>query len=529
MNAQAHYERGVSLQKSGDPVQAMQAFDTAIAANPGFAEAHNSRGIALASLGRHEEALVSFDRALDLNPDYAECHNNRGIVLQELGRLDAALASFDHAIALKPDNARTHNNRGTVLNDLRRCGDAIASYEAAIAIDPRYAAAFYNHGMALHDLRRFDDALASFDRAIALRHDYADAHHNRAAVLQDLLRLDEAIRGYAAAIELQPGRAESYANQAYCHLQMGRFGEGWRLHEWRKRLPLPVGNRTFTQPLWLGREDISNRTLLVHCEQGFGDTIQFCRYGKLLKARGANVVMSVQEPLRRLLAQQDSAMDVIGPVGVPAHFDYHCPMMSLPLALATTLESIPAEPRYIFADRNLRQSWDARLPASAAPRIGIAWKGSAAHKNDRNRSIDLDLLAPLFSEDAHWVSLQHEHVPSPSHPQLLSLAGQWQDFADTAAVIDCLDLVIAVDTAVAHLAGAMGKPVFVLLPFNADWRWLLDRDDSPWYPSARLFRQKYGESWGDVIARVRPACSNFSRRRRDAAALRARLSATARW
>ncbi len=509
MTAQAHYERGVFLQRSGDPVQAMQAFDAAIAVNPGFAEAHNSRGIALVSLGRHEEALVSFDRALGLNPHYAECHNNRGIVLQELGRLDVALASFDQAIALKPNNARAHNNRGTVLNDLRRSGDAVVSYEAAIALDPHYAGAFYNCGMALHDLYRLDDALASFDRAIALRHDYADAHHNRAAVLQDLLRLDEAISGYATAVKLHPERAESYANQAYCHLQMGHFEEGWRLHEWRKRLPVPVGNRSFAQPLWLGREDISNRTLFVHCEQGFGDTIQFYRYGELLKARGAKAVMSVQEPLRRLLAQQGSEIEFIEAAGVPPHFDYHCPMMSLPLALATRLESIPAEPRYIFADRHLRQSWDARLPANAAPRIGIAWKGSAAHKNDRNRSIDLDLLAPLFSAGAHWVSLQHEHVPSPSHPQFISLAGQWQDFADTAAIIDCLDLVIAVDTAVAHLAGAMGKPVFVLLPFNADWRWLLDRHDSPWYPSARLFRQNHGESWGEVIARVHLACSEF--------------------
>ena len=503
MNAEAHYEHGTSLQKLGRYDDAVTAFDAAIALNPAFAEAHNSRGIALASLGRYQEALIGFDHALRLNPNYAECHNNRGIVLQELSRLDAALTSFTRAIALKPDDARAHNNRGTVLSDLRRSSEALASYEKAVVIEPAYAEAFYNRGMALHDVARFDEALASFDRAIGLRPNYAEAHHNRGAVLQDLLRLDEAIAGYAAAIRLQPERAESYANQAYCYLQLGRFAEGWHLHEWRKQLPAPVGNRRFSQPLWLGRESISNRTLFVHWEQGFGDTIQFCRYGRLLKALGANVVMSVQQPLHRLLMQFAPQIEIIGQAEVPNSFDCHCPMMSLPLALATTLTTIPAEPRYIVADEELHQSWGARLPARSKPRIGIAWRGSTAHKNDRNRSIDLDMLEPLLSLDAYWISLQYDDGGAPPWvPQLISFAGQWQDFADIAAVIECLDLVITVDTAVAHLAGAMGKPVFIFLPFNSDWRWLLNRDDSPWYPSARLFRQKPTKSWADVIARA---------------------------
>lgn len=512
MNARAHYERGRALQRSGDPGHALAAFDAAIAIDPDFAEAYNSRGISLASLGRYDDALVSLDRALALNPGYAECHNNRGIVLQELGRLDAALASFEKAVTLKPDNARAYNNRGTALNELQRSGEAVASYEKAIALDPSYAEAFYNRGIALHDLNRFDQALASFDTAITLRPDYAEAHHNRGAVLQDVLRLDEAVRAYAMAIRLYPERAESYANQAYCYLQMGCFAEGWRLHEWRKKLPVPAGSLSFPQPLWLGRENISGRTLFVHCEQGFGDTIQFYRYGRILNAMGADVVMSVQEPLHRLLTQMAPQIDIIRQGSTPPHFDYHCPMMSLPLALGTTLSNIPAGPRYLAADEQSLNDWNARLPARTRPRIGVAWKGSAAHKNDRNRSIAFDVLAPLLSVDAHWISLQYDDGPSPLHPQLVSFAGLWRDFADTAAAIDSLDLVIAVDTAVAHLAGAMGKPVFILLPFNSDWRWLLDRDDSPWYPSARLFRQKLSESWADVIARVRSACFELLKR-----------------
>jgi tetratricopeptide (TPR) repeat protein len=369
--------------------------------------------------------------------------------------------------------------------------------------------------MALHDLKRFDDALFSFDRAIALRPDFADAQHNRGAVLQDMLRLDEAIGAYGAAIKLHPDRAESYVNQGYCYLQTGRFTEGWRLHEWRRKLPVPIGDGAFPQPLWLGQQDISNRSLFVHWEQGFGDTIQFCRYAKLLKAKGINVIMSVQEPLYRLLLQMSPQIGIVRQKQVPADFDYHCPMMSLPFALGTTLATIPAEPRYILADEHLRQIWEARLPAGTKPRIGIAWRGSTTHRNDRYRSIGLESLAPLFSGDAHWISVQYDYRSSgadaPWPQQLVSYAGEWTDFADAAALFDGLDLVITVDTSAAHLAGAMGKPVFVLLPFNSDWRWLLVRDDSPWYPSVRLFRQNRTERWDDVIARVRAAVAEFTR------------------
>ena len=367
--------------------------------------------------------------------------------------------------------------------------------------------------MALHNCKRFDDASASFDQANALRPDYAQAHHNRGAVLQDLQRLDDAIRAYGRAIALHPDGAESYVNQSYCYLQMGRFEDGWPLHEWRRKLQIPVGHRSFRQPLWLGTEDISNRTLFVHWEQGFGDTVQFCRYGTLLRAKGAKVVMSVQDPLYWLLMQMSREIEIVKQSEVPASFDCHCPMMTLPFALGTTLTTIPSQSRYIFSDERLRRIWEGRLPLKTKPRIGIAWRGSATHKNDRYRSIDLDVLAPRFSPDAHWVSLQqdseHSDKSSPWPPQLISDAGTWTDFADTAAMIDCLDLVITVDTSVAHLAGAMGKPVFVLLPFNSDWRWLLNRDDSPCYPSTRLFRQKHTESWEEITFRVGEAVSQF--------------------
>ena len=489
-------------------------YDQAIAQKPESAETYNSRGIEQANLTRFEDALASFDKAIALKPDYAQAYNNRGIVLQDLERFDDALVSFDRAIALKPDNAWAHNNRGVVLQALRRPDEALANYDRAIACKPDYAEAYYNRGIVLQDLGRLDDALIGFDKAIALKPDYAEAYNNRGIVLQDLRRPDDALASYDQAIALTPDYAEAYSNQSHSFLQMGRFEQGWRLHEWRKKTAIPVGNRLLPKPLWLGSEDISNRTLFVHCEQGLGDTIQFCRYGKLLTARGIRVVMAVQEPLHRLLNQMSPGIQIIRHGEVPAAYDYHCALMSLPLALGTTLATIPAEQRYIFADEPLRKAWAARLPPRTKPGIGIVWSGSRNHKNDRNRSIDLRTLGALFSADAHWISLQKGLGDGDStllrdFHNVIACGDELRDFSDTAAVIDLLDLVITVDTSVAHLAGAMGKRVWILLPYNSDWRWLLDRNDSPWYPSVRLFRQNDARSWGNVVARVQAALKDF--------------------
>jgi len=509
-DAEAYYKHGSALRELKRFDEALAAFDKAIALQPDYAEAYNGRGIVLANLKRFDDALVGFDKAIALKPDYAGAYNNRANVLQDLERYAEALASFDKALALQPDNARVYNNRGDTLWDLKRPDDALASYGKAIALKPDFAEAYYNRGIALQELKHFDDALAAFAKAIALRPDYAEAFNNRGVLLQDLRRPDEAVADYNKAIALTPDYAEMHVNLAYCLLQMGRFEQGWRLHEWRKRTEKPVGNRSFPQPPWLGGEDVANKTLFVHWEQGLGDTIQFCRYGKLLKSRGAKVVMSVQEPLYRLLRQMSPDIEIVKHDEVPAAFDYHCPMMSLPLAVGTTLEDLSSEQRYIFADGQLRKTWDVRLPPQTKPRIGIVWSGSAKHKNDRNRSIDLPALAPLFSIDAHWISLQKElrHDKAALLQQLRQIVfygDELSDFSDTAAVIDLLDLVITVDTSVAHLAGAMGRPVWILLPYNSDWRWLSGRDDSPWYPTARLFRQHDVRSWENVIARVHAA------------------------
>lgn len=509
---------GVLALQAGRSEAGVELIANAIKQNPNSWGAHNNLGNGLRELGRFDAALGSFERAIALGPDFAEAHNNRGMVLQNLQRGDDALASFARAIALKPDYAEAHNNRGVMLQQLQRPTEARASFDAAVALRPDYAAAHYNRGTVLQELRLFEEALASLDRTIALQPDHAAAYNNRGLVLQELGRLDDAIASFAKTIALKPDYAEAYVNQSVCLLQLGRFEQGWPLYEWRKKTEQPFGNRSFAQPLWLGKDDISNRTVFLHWEQGLGDTIQYARFAKLLKARGAEVVMSVQQPLHRLLAHMDAGVRVIYQDEVPATFDFHCPLMSVPLALGTRPENIPAGEPYLFADETLRDAWRARLRPKTKPRVGMVWSGGPQHKNDRQRSIDLSTFASLLSPDVHWISLQKE-LRESDVAALAQLAHverhgeQLHDFADTAALIDHLDLVIAVDTSVAHLAGAMGKPVWILLPYNADWRWLSDRGDSPWYPTARLFRQDSTRSWSAVMTHVRSALDEFVRSR----------------
>jgi tetratricopeptide (TPR) repeat protein len=515
-DAVTYFKRGSDLRSRGRINEALSCFETALSLRPDYAEAHNSRGIVLASLDKLDSALSSFEHAIALKVDYAEAINNRGLVLQSLGRLDEALISFNAAIALRPDNAPAHNNLGVVLRDLKRLDEALVSCDKAVALKSDYAGAYYNRGTIFQDLMQPDRALASYERAVALKPDYAEAYTNMGVVFQELRRPGDALIAFDQAIGTgRAPAAEVNTNRSYALLQLGHFEQGWLLHEWRKKLVPPVGLRSFSQPAWLGAEDIANKRLFVYSEQGLGDTIQFCRYAKMLKAQGADVVMSVQEPLYRLLKQLSPDVQIINQGSVPECFDFHCPLMSLPFALGTTEETIPVAARYIFPDEQLREEWLARLPKSNNKlRIGIVWSGNTKHKNDRNRSIDLSVLAPLFSIDASWISLQKDLTQGSAlllgrFPQVTSCGGLLDDFLDTAAVVDLLDLVITVDTSVAHLAGAMGKRVWILLPFNSDWRWLLGRDDSPWYPTARLFRQFRINSWDGILRRVQAELYNF--------------------
>ena len=486
---------------------------------PDDAAAHNKRGIELARGGQLQDALAHFDKAVALKPDYAEAYNNRALILQDLNRLGDALESLDRALALTPGNARAQNNRGALLQDLKRFEEALAAHDKALALNAGFAEAQFNKATALHALKRFDEAIECFRKAIMLRPDYPEAYQNLGVTLQDEKRLPDAVAVYRKAIALRPGYAEAYSNLGFCELQLGQFEAGFRDYEWRKRLAGPAANRFFMRPEWRG-ETVTGKTLFVDWEQGFGDTLQFCRFGKVAAARGIKTIMAVQQPLWSLLQQLRPAVDIVAQDAVPTTFDYHCSLMSLPGPLGVAFDSIAAERSYIAADPALSKTWHARLPAQASPkpRIGVAWSGNAKQKNDHNRSMTLQALSPLFSAaDAHWISLQKDVRPSDTallaELAVSPLGGSLADFTDTAALIDNLDLVITVDTSIAHLAGAMGKPVWIMLAYYPDWRWFLEGETSPWYPSARLFRQDRSRSWENVVARVGEAVHEFARSR----------------
>jgi tetratricopeptide (TPR) repeat protein len=506
--AEAHYNHGVALGGMQRHEEAIASYERAIALKPDYADAYFNRGVALAELGRPMQAVESYDRAIAFNPSYAEVHNNRGIALDHLKRYDDALASYDRAIALKPDYARAHNNRGVALDRLERRAEALASYDRAIALKPDYVEALTNRGITLGELDRPAEALMSYERAIALNPRYAEAFYNRGNALRDLNRHAEAIASYERALALRPDYAAAHWNLADCCLLLGDFARGWQEYEWRWKLERNESFKAdFQRPLWLGVEPLEGRTILLHAELGLGDTLQFCRYAADVAALGARVVLEVQPALLPLLSGLEGVSLAVARGDRLPLFDYHCPLMSLPLAFKTDLTNVPSHIPYLHSDPGRVALWRQKLRNTGKPRVGVVWSGSMALKNDR-RSMALKELLPLLREWAEWVSLQKEVRDSDaallaSRPDLRDAGAELYDFADTAALVELMDIVVTVDTSVAHVAGAMGKPVWIMLPFNPhDWRWMLDREDSIWYPTARVFRQPANGDWASVVARV---------------------------
>jgi len=507
-DAAAHGHLGNVLRGLGHSEEALASYERALLLDPRYAEAHYSRGNALTDLKRHAEALESYQRALALMPNSPEPHNNRGIALNALGRPAEALQSYERALALKPNYAEAHNNRGIALFELGRYTEALASHERALALRSDYAEAHYNRGVALKALNRTVEALASYEHALVLRPDYPEALNDRGIALFDLTRHADAIESYERALALDPDDAAAHWNLALCRLLLGDFARGWREYEWRLKVG-PQGDRarSFVQPLWLGGQPLTGKTILLRGEQGLGDTLQFCRYVKEVAALGANVLLEVQPPLVQLLADLDGLTQVLQEGSPLPAFDYHCPLMSLPLAFKTDLHSIPSGVPYLRSDAARVAAWRERFGARTRPRVGFVWSGSVLHRNDRNRSIALAEMLRMVSERVEWISLQKDVNESDatllaSRADVRHVGGELADFADTAAVVELMDVVVTVDTSVAHLAGAMAKPVWILLPSNPDWRWLLDREDSVWYPTARLFRQRVTGDWASAIRRL---------------------------
>ncbi|HTX50330.1 MAG TPA: tetratricopeptide repeat-containing glycosyltransferase family protein [Caulobacteraceae bacterium] len=511
--AAAHANLAAALRLLGRREEALASLERALALDPDQARVQFDRATLLVELGRLDAALAGFDEALAIAPNFMEAHNDRGGALMALERPVEALASFESAIALSPDAAEPHSNRAAALNALDRPEDAIGVCEQAITLAPGHAGAHHNLGTALLKLDRPAEALARFDEAIALAHDLADARNGRGLALHALRRPEEALASYDAALALRPDDPQTHFNRAAARLALGDLPGGFDDYRWRWRLPgarlrLPE----LPCPLWAG-EDLTGKAILVHGEQGFGDALQFVRYASPLASKAARVTLRVDPALERLF-RSVPGVDVATSYD-PAAYDFHIPLMDLPRVVGTTLATIPGATPYLVADPADVAAWSGRLGAlGPGRRVGLVWAGKsrahdpAAFAIDKRRSLRLAQLAPLATTPGvRFYSLQKgepaaEAAEPPPCLDLVDLTPELADFADTAALIQNLDLVISVDTSVAHLAGALGKPVWVLSRFDGCWRWLNGREDSPWYPTARVFHQRIRGDWEEVIARV---------------------------
>ncbi len=510
-HAPCHSNLGNAQQALGRLDEAVASFRRALDLDPTLVEAHSNLGSALLAQGKLEEATDSFRRALAINPDLAEAHNNLGYALAQQGLLEPAIQSVQLALALRPDFPVALNNSGMILESQGLPQEAITSLERALALSPDYVEAHNNLGNALKAVGRDDDAVRSYRRALDLRPGYAEAHNNLGQALQAQGMVETAVACFDQALALRPGFAQAHWNKAIALLLNGDFEAGWPLYEWRWQVLGPrTAHRHFKEPLWLGETPIAGRTILLHHEQGLGDSLQMLRYVPVLAGLGARIVVEVPQTLAAVAATAEGSPTIVVEGAPLPPFDVQCPCMSLPLALKTTLANIPATMPYLRAPAPARLPWRDRLGEKRRRRVGLAWSGAIGHRNDRQRNLPALQLLPLLELDLEFHSLHKEYRSGDRNlPVLASGIRDWSphlgDLAATAGLIEQLDLVITVDTAVAHLAGALGKPVWLLLPFAPDYRWLLARADSPWYPTMRLIRQPAVGNWDAVIGHVTTA------------------------
>lgn len=520
--ADCHNDLGNLLQEMGRLDEAQIHCRRAIQIQPEDARAHNNLGVILQKLGRLDEATLSLQRALQLKPEYAEAHSNLGNICQQFGQHDKAQACYRRAIELQPGCADAHTNLGVTLRELGRLEEAAACARRALQLQPGCVQAHTNLGVVLRELGQLDNSVASLVRALQIDPMYAPAHANLGTTFKELGQLVEAEASYRRALQISPDDADAECSLGHTLLQCGKLREGWRHyeHRWEGGLPKPTRQPT-TLPQWRGEAPRSGDGILIFGEQGMGDKLQFSRYLPLLTEcfRGG-VAVVVNRPLLKLLRQSFPAVQVFD--GAPPDqraWQWQCPLLSLPLAFNTSLDTIPNQTPYLSAEPVKTAHWQGRIAAlnlpSAAQKIGIVWKPGNLMKNASLRALTLRQLAPLLQQPGCvWFSLQKEpddsKLPWVTSGKLIDWADEFNDFADTAALLMHLDLVIAVDTAVVHLAGALGKPVWLLNRYASEWRWMRDRDDSPWYPTMRIFTQRSAGDWDEVVRRVGVAVAELN-------------------
>jgi tetratricopeptide (TPR) repeat protein len=551
--------RGKALMEMSRFEDALASYDRALASRPDHVMALNNRGRALNELKRFDEAVISYDKALAIKPDFVEALNNRGIALEGLQRLEKAFANRKQSLALAlvlgeaealstqgvirhepvlvedavanadeavatqrdgaeaplPGNAEALSTEGVILREPGLVEDAVASSDKALAAQLDGAEALYHRARALTELGRFEDALASCKAALASRPDFAEALNQRGVIQKELRCLPEALASFGKAQELRPDFVDAHRNEVELHLLVGDYRRAWWKWDQQAKRGAPAPLRSeFSNPPWDGLELLCDKTILLHGDRAYGDTIQFSRYIPLLAARGARVIVEVERPLRKLVAGIAGVAQVVADDSAPAPFDLHCPFAGLPRAFGTTLNNIPAKVPYLRASKQAVAEWDTRLGAKTRRRIGIVWSGDPPRENNLSCSIELVALVKLLDVDATFVCAQRDISAADEallqeRPEILTFNNALSDFSEAAALVSCLDLVISVDSCMAHLAGALGKPVWVLLPYTPDWGWFIDREDSPWYPTARLFRQRRYDDWSQVVARVSVELQRF--------------------
>jgi tetratricopeptide (TPR) repeat protein len=538
--AEAQFRAAAAPMQAGNLKRATAFLKRAIALDPKHLGAHNNLGIVHRMAGRTDAAIASFARALALDPAYVLGIVNLGTALRDKGRNADAIACLKHAaaleaesfpawfnlgnayfaegkfadaaaalrqaLALKPDQPGAHNNLGQALHKLGRVEEAVAEYRRALELRPNDPGALFNLIMTLKNNFRLDEAADCCRRLIAASPRSAEAHNNLGAVIQAQGRIDEALACYRRAIALKTDYPDAQVNESILLLMCGDFEPGWKKYEWRWKLK-GYEPRGYRQPEWQG-EEIRGKTIVLHSEQGFGDTIHFARYAPMVVRRGAKVVVEVPSPLKNLIASLKAPLRVLAKGETLPHFDLYCPLGTLPRVFGTRIDTIPAQVPYLYADPAIVARWKTALGTDPGFKVGIAWAGNAQHTNDHNRSIKFERLRPLIeTPGVRWFSLQvgpHAADLAALAPgRVTDLAPKLTDFNETAGALANLDLLISADTSVIHLAGAMGRPVWAMIPFIPDWRWQFARRDSPWYPSMRLFRQPAVDDWETVVARIR--------------------------
>ena len=515
--AEAYLNRGNALKGARRLVEAIADYEKAFSVKPDYAEAYYNHGLVLRELERFIEAIASYDKAIMIRHDYAAAYMHRGVSYQRLERFDEAIASYDDAIKIKPNYAEVYTKRGVALNAIQRTDEAIESFEAAVKADPEYAEGYLNLGVAYHRSKRYDDALRAYEMAISIKPDYVDAHFYFGVTMKDMKRFAEALESYDAALSFDAKYAKAHWNKSLLLLSLGVFDDGFALYEWRKAQAIPMGNRVLPQPLWLGTEDLQGRTILVHEEQGIGDMIQFCRYVKLLEERGTKVVFAVNDRLKNIMRTISDQVEIRSLDDLPTDTDFHCPLLSLPLAFKTSLSTIPNQTPYISANPIRSAELRNRLSGNGARKIcGLSWF-SKNESTGHSRSIDLiELFDVLHPEEYAFINLQYGDTSADVRKladakgiDLISIAeiDNHQDLDGFAALVDACDCIISIDNTTVHIAGALNKKTFVMLPYTPDWRWMEHGDASPWYPSLQLFRQKVDGDWTDVFSQVDEALS----------------------